>query len=199
MKRKGADPKKDIDKLVRLISENADRIRTVTFNTVKGQMARRIWNNGGATDGSRIGNYKPSTKKRRQELGFRIDTVDLEQSGTLRRSLVVGTSEGREVLGMLEQKEPVVRISTGKKTKKVKGLGSISNVGATGRSKSKTLSADVINFHELAEITTVQNAIIQEKRFKKEIFAPSKDELERGEKTVVKELNLIVSKGLKQS
>ena len=75
MKRKGADPKKDIEKLVKLISDNADRIRISTFNTVKGMMARRIFNNGIATDGSRIGSYSIPYKKKRNEVGLRIDTV----------------------------------------------------------------------------------------------------------------------------
>ncbi len=199
VKRTGADPKKDIERIVKAIADNADRVRIVTFNTVKGQMARRIWNNGQATGGERIGNYKPSTKKIRQELGFRIDTVDLEQSGTLRRSLVVGTADGKAVIGMLEQKEPVRKIQTGAKTKRVRGIGEIMNVGAVGRSKSTNLSSDTIAFHEFSEITTVQNAIIQENHFNKEIFAPSKEEIERGEKTVIKEINLIVQKALRQS
>ena len=170
VKRSGANVKKEIEMIVKLIADNADRIRVSTFNTVKGQMARRIWNNGIATDGSRIGSYSIPYKKRRNEAGFRIDTVDLELTGTLRRSFVVGTGEGRTVLGIAEQPEPKVSFVKGKLT--VKGT---------------------------SDFDTVENAIVQEKNFNKEIFAPSKEELERGEKTVVKEMNLIVSKGLKQS
>lgn len=169
-KRKGADPKKDIERIVKAITDNADRIRVVTFNTVKGQLARRIWNNGKASDGTRIGSYTIPYKKLRNEAGFRIDTADLELTGTLRRSLIVGEGEGRTQLGMADQLEPKVKFSKGKLT-------------VTGTS----------NFN------TVENAIVQEKNFNKEIFAPSKEELDRGEKTVVKELNLVVQKSLRQS
>lgn len=200
-KRKGADPEKDIARIIQAVKQDADGIRTVVFNSVKGLLARRVFNQGLATDESRIGNYKPATKKIRQELGYRIDTVDLEQTGTLRRSVVVGVESGRVVLGMAEQKELVVRIKAGKKTTRVKGLGTISNVGATNRSRKgvKTLSSDVISFHELSEITTTENALIQEKHFNKEIFAPSKKELERGEVTVIKELDRVVKKALQLS
>lgn len=170
VKRSGANVKQDIERIVKAIADNADRVRVATFNTVKGQMARRIWNNGIATDGSRIGNYKPSTKKRRNEAGRRIDTVDLEMTGTLRRSFVVGTGEGRIQLGLAEQQEPKISVKGGR-------------LSVTGTS----------------DWTTAENAIQQEENFKKEIFAPSKEEIERGEKTVIKEINLIVRKALGQS
>lgn len=170
VKRRGADPVKDIQRIVKAITDNADRIRLVTFNTVKGQLTRRIFNQGLATDGSRIGNYAPSTKEQRNEAGRRIDTVDLEMTGTLRRSLVVGTSEGKVSLGMAEQPEPKITVSGGR-------------LRVTGTS----------------DFSTTENAIVQEKNFNKEIFAPSKEELERGETTVIKELNLVVQQALRQS
>ena len=167
---KNADPEKDIDRIVKAITDNSERIRVSTFNTVKGQMARRIFNEGKATDNGLIGAYTIPYKKKRNETGFRIDKVDLELTGTLRRSLIVGVGDGRTQLGIAEQREPKISFKGGKLT--VKGT---SNFGTT------------------------ENAITQEENFNKEIFAPSKEELERGEKTVIKELNLIVSKTLRQS
>ena len=194
MKRKGADPKKDIEKLVKLISDNADRIRISTFNTVKGMMARRIFNNGIATDGSAIGKYARSTKIFRNLTGRRIDTVDLEMSGTLRDSLEVGTSEGKTVIGIVDVPEPVTQAS--KKRRKGFATLQLKGTGLKVGSKDIALNIDKI---QTSNYKTVENAINQEKHFNKEIFAPSKEEVERGEKTVIKELNLIVSKGLKQS
>lgn len=170
VKKRGADPAKDVEKILRAIERNADGIRTVTFNTVKGQHSRRIFNDGGATEGGAIGQYKPSTKKRRNEAGRRIDKVDLEMTGTLRRSLTVGVGDGKVVLGLQEQKEPKITVEKGR-------------IRITGTS----------------DFSTVENAILQEKHFRTEIFAPSKEEIQRGEKTLIKEVDRVAKQALSQS
>lgn len=167
-KRRGADPAKDIERIVSAIEANAERIRTVTFNTVKGQYVRRIFNNGLATDESRIGVYRFNTAKFRSKAGRRITTVDLELTGTLRRAVTVGVSDGMTVLGMLEQNEPTVSVKDGR-------------LRVTGTS----------------DFSVTDNAIYQEENFNKEIFAPSESEIKRGEKTVLKEIDLVVKKALR--
>ena len=93
VKRSGADPKKDIESIVKIVKDNANGIRTSVMNTTKGQVARRVFNKGTATDGSVIGQYSTGKdggyKKLRNTIGRRIDKVDLELTSTLRQSLVV--------------------------------------------------------------------------------------------------------------
>lgn len=167
VKVRGASPKKDIEAIINLVTKDADGIRTVVFNTVKGQHTRRIFNEGAATEGGAIGQYEPSTKRIRNAAGRRIDKVDLEMTGTLRRAINVGVGDGKVVLGMTEQQEPKIKIEKGR----VKIAGD-------------------------SNLSTVENAILQEKHFNTEIFAPSKEEIQRGEKTLVKELNIRVKKAL---
>lgn len=166
----GADPRKDIEAIINAVTKDADGIRVVVFNTVKGQFTRRIFNEGNKTNGGNIGQYKPLSKKIRNEAGRRIDKVDLEMTGTLRRSVAVGVGDGRVVMGMMEQKEPEIKVEKGR----IKIVGT-------------------------SDLSTVENAILQEKHFNTEIFAPSKEEIDRGEKTLVKELNLRVKKALSRS
>lgn len=167
--RTGADPAKDILKLTDAIVANADRIRTVTFNTVKGQLVRRIFNEGTASDGTPIGQYRPLTKKIRALVGRQVAKADLEMTGTLRRSVVVGVADGMTVLGIIEnQKEPVISVKGGR----------LRVIGAS-------------------DFSVIDNAIAQEENFNKEIFAPSDQEIKRGEKTVLKEINLVAQKALK--
>lgn len=172
VRRRGANVRKDIEAITNAIVDNADRIRIATFNTVKGQMARRIFNEGKDSDGSDIGQYSVLTKKFRNLVGRRIDKVDLEMSGTLRRSLLVGTSDGVSVIGIADTPEPSGKASKRRK----KGFATLQV-----RSTSKGIS-------------TEENAINQEQHFKKDIFAPSEEEIKRGESTIIKEINLIVKR-----
>jgi len=167
VKRSGDSPKKDIKALTKAILKNADKIRLSAFNTVKGQYVRRIFNQGLASDGSKIGTYTTSSAEFRRKIGRQTNFVDLEITGTLRRSIAVGKSSGRSVLGLATQPEP--KIST-------KG-GRLTVVGTS-------------NFN------TVDNAVTQEDNFNKEIFAPSKSELKRGEATILKEIDRIAVKVL---
>ncbi len=154
---KSADPEKDLNRLLNAIEKNKNRIQQVGYNNMKGSLVRRIFNNGESTDGGPIGQYAFTTKRSRQRRGFQISRVDLEISGTLRRSIIVGKFGDELVLGMKDQLEP-------------------------GTS-----------------LTTTQNAIDQEQRFNKEIFAPSKAEVKEGEVAILKEVNIIAKKALKSS
>lgn len=167
----------DLTKILTALKFQKNRIQTVAFNNLKGEIVRRIFNRATATDGTPIGNYQPSTKKFRNEIGRRIDTVDLEITGTLRRSIVVGTDGQDVVFGFKEQTEPDIRAQGKRKLKKGKG---------GGVNKKKLVIKGKGNFPVL------ENAISQEERFGKEIFAPSEDELKKGDKAVMTEIDLIV-------
>ena len=166
--RKGADPKNDLDKLINAIVRNKNRIQTVGYNSMKGMLVRRIFNTGQATDGSQIGTYAPLSIRLRSLAGRQTSRVDLEFTGTLRKSMAVGRDGDNIVFGMLEQREP--------KTKIVKGKLVVSG---------------------LSDVITTENAIEQEKNFSKEIFAPSEEEINRGEKAILKEVNIIAKKALR--
>lgn len=167
VRRRGANVRKDILAITSAIVDNADRIRIATFNTVKGQMARRIFTQGKDTNGGLIGMYAVSTARQRKEAGRQTSFVDLSMTQTLEKSFMVGTHESRAVVGIADKNEPEISVENGRI--KITGIGTF---------------------------TTTENAIVQEKNFNKEIFAPSKEEIQRGEVTIKKEINLLVKKAL---
>lgn len=99
-----------IRKNIEILAKSAAKVntdaQTVAANTVGGQERRRIFNNGLATDGGPIGQYAASTKKQRAKAGRQTSKVDLEFSGTLRRSIQTGVSGKDVVLGIVETSEP---------------------------------------------------------------------------------------------
>lgn len=92
------------------------RASIVALQRLKAEQAQRIFQDGEATDGSdissrrkarnpRTGDYSRSHGNKRQRIGRRIDKVDLEFTGGLRRSLIVGTdSEGEVVYGFKDER-----------------------------------------------------------------------------------------------
>lgn len=159
--------KEDMDLIADALSKNINGIRTVTFNTVKGQMSRRIFQQGQSTDGSPIGQYAKSTKKQRERGGRQTNKVDLEMTGELRRSFIVGTESNKVVMGLLENNEPKISVSN----------GVVRVVGTT-------------------DFTTTENAIQQEQNFGKDIFAPSESEIETGEEVFLFEVDKLIKKTL---
>jgi len=73
----------------------------ILLNNAGAAIRRRIFNEGGATDG-KIGDYKTKSKLIREQKGLQTIYVDLEVTGTLRRSIQVGISENDKVLGIAE-------------------------------------------------------------------------------------------------
>ena len=70
------------------------------LSELAGLYKRRIHNNGEATDGSKIGNYKSAQYKAFRVLQNRqVSYKDLELYGDLRRSEQIGVSNGRNVFG----------------------------------------------------------------------------------------------------
>lgn len=73
----------------------------IFLNNAGGEIRRRIFNEGGATEG-KIGNYKPKSKLLREQKGQETGYVNLEDTGTLRRSIQVGVDGESKVLGIAE-------------------------------------------------------------------------------------------------
>lgn len=167
--------KADIKAITEALIKDANRIRLAAMNTIKGDISRRVFQQGTASDGSPIGQYKTSTKKFRNLVGRRIDKVDLQMLGTLKDSLIVGESEDRVVMGISEVPEV-----QGKASKHKKGGF------ATLQAGKKT------------DFTTVENAITQEKHFNKSIFAPTNEEAEKSLKIFDREMQKTITKALPQ-
>lgn len=159
--------KRDIKTIEQAISKNLNRIRLVTFNTVKGQMSRRIFQQGQSSDSSPIGTYEQSTKRQREKGGRQTAKVDLEMTGTLRNSLIVGKEGNNISMGIKENPEPKISVANGV-------------VRITGKS----------------DFSTVENAIQQEENFGKDIFAPTKEEIETGEMVFLHEVDRVTKKAL---
>lgn len=159
--------KDDMKLIVRAVEKNINRARLVAYNTVKGEISRRIFQQGVASDGSQIGNYKASTAKQRQRGGRQTSKVDLEWTGTLRRSLVVGVENEKVTMGFMENREPKTSSKGG-------------TVRVTG----------------LSDFTTTDNAIQQEKNFGKDIFAPTEQEIDKSQEIFIDELTNAINKEL---
>ena len=159
--------KEDMTAIVDAISKNINGMRTVVFNTVSAQMSNRIFQQGKASDGTDIGEYAASTKRIRKYVGRRIDKVDLEMSGELRESLVVAVEGDEVVMGFIGNTEPKISIK-----------------GGTLRVTGKT------------DYLVTDNAIDQEERFKKDIFAPSEDEVKKGDDVFLFQIDKLIKKTL---
>lgn len=171
--------KNDLERFEAAVKREANGIRLVVVNTVKSALVRRIFNNGIASDGTDIGQYERSTKIFRNYIGRRIDKVDLEITGTLRRSVQVGRYNERTVLGIVENKEPFIDFSRNKsgRIREKRGFATAKIVGLSG-------------------LLTTDNAIYQERIFNTAIFAPTEEEIELGDKTFEKQLNEVAKKNL---
>lgn len=95
----------DIDKISKQFSEAIlvlfPKYTDILLNNAGGEIRRRIFNEGGATDG-KIGQYKPKTKLIREQKGQEVGYVNLEDTGTLRRGIQLGEDAGDKVLGIAE-------------------------------------------------------------------------------------------------
>lgn len=91
-----------LSSLGKRLEECRDRLSEVALKRLLGEMLFRIHNEGRATNGGQIGNYKnASYRKFRQKLGRQTGYKDLEVFGNLRRALQVGTSGERNVIGFI--------------------------------------------------------------------------------------------------
>lgn len=71
----------------------------VAITEVDGAIQQRIFTEGKAADGTSIGKYKEGKyKEKRSAAGRRVDTVDLEFTGDLRRSITQGKEDDKAIL-----------------------------------------------------------------------------------------------------
>lgn len=73
----------------------------IFLNNAGAEIRRRIFNEGGATEG-KIGNYKPKSRLIRDQRGQETGYVNLEDTGTLRRAIQVGVDGESKALGIAE-------------------------------------------------------------------------------------------------
>jgi hypothetical protein len=88
--------------LQQALPEIKSKLDVVLMQNAGAALRKRIHNEGKATDGSSIGSYSPASVLLRSQEGLQTDYVDLEQTGTLRRSQQSGVSNGETVLGIAE-------------------------------------------------------------------------------------------------
>lgn len=94
------EPNEVADRIVRRIEGAVSKSLKFGVSALKeleGDHKRRIFNEGKATDGSRIGRYVSSWKKVRESKGFQTSYVDLEFTSGLRNNMQVGTEGSRAV------------------------------------------------------------------------------------------------------
>lgn len=93
-----------------LDSRRINEVATTALLRVEGEMKKRIFNQGKATNGSQIGDYAEGPYKRsRVARGKRVDTVNLQNEGDLLKSLRAGKSdEGNPAIGFTSDRQRVI-------------------------------------------------------------------------------------------
>ena len=79
-----------------------EKLDGVLMLNLRGTLGVRIHNKGQATDGSQIGYYDDEYKKVREGKGQETGYVNLQDTGELAKSLIVGEEKGQKVLGFEE-------------------------------------------------------------------------------------------------
>lgn len=109
----------DLGNLSKCLVNAKGRIIVPALNLTLGDFLFRIFNEGKDANGGQIGTYRSSWKKVREDNGRQTGYKDLEFSGELRRSIVVGeTSEGDAAIGFRFGKQALIaegqELQTGK-------------------------------------------------------------------------------------
>ena len=100
-----------LQKLKKALSEIRARSEVVGILQLNADMQKRIFNQGLASDGKPMGPYlSAGHKKRRSNMQRQIGYKDLELTGALRRSLVVGESKGHSALGFTVDRSRIIAI-----------------------------------------------------------------------------------------
>jgi len=84
------------------VAGNSSDYEIAALHELQGRMIQRIFNDRKASDGSSLGKYlSESYKKKRKAAGRQTAVKDLEFHGDLRKSIKIGTSSGKNVLGFV--------------------------------------------------------------------------------------------------
>jgi hypothetical protein len=98
-----------IEQIVRRVRRDAGRIQLSAMKRTEGEMKLRIFTNGEATDGSKLGSYRSESHKvRRQRSGRQIRNKDLNLEGDLFRETITGEQNGKAVLGIATNKRRII-------------------------------------------------------------------------------------------
>lgn len=97
---------KKVTGLAKAVSSQNERFQIVACKLVEGRIKKRVFNNGIATDGSKIGKYQSAQyKKVREKRGAQTGYVDLMISGDLlMKNFQVGKAGKDIVLGFASEK-----------------------------------------------------------------------------------------------
>lgn len=95
---KGADFLKGFAKNLLRASSTAE---VISLQNLEGSMKIRIHRFGQGTEGRPLTPYRSYWKNVREEAGFQTAYKDLEFTGALRKNFAVGTSQGNNAIGFL--------------------------------------------------------------------------------------------------
>lgn len=109
----------NIDTLVDTIIANKNKWAYEALTRIEADMKTRIFNEGKDVQDVGLGKYSPKYAKYRQENSKQIGYKDLEFDGDLRRSIQVGTSGDRTVLGYIRDNSRLIAQGQEKQTKKI--------------------------------------------------------------------------------
>lgn len=116
----------ELEVIIEGIESSVPDAEIAALQRIEGEMKTRIFGNGQATDGSklgtfsvpRIGDYSRAHGRKRQRAGRRITPKDLEFYGDLRRSIGVGVNGPNTVLGFQYDKARIIAQAQQKQTRK---------------------------------------------------------------------------------
>jgi hypothetical protein len=83
------------------IDAELEKVEIGALKTLEGDMKTRVHNKGLDSFGRSMGGYSKAWAKVRKEADKKTNKKDLEFTSTLRENIILGTSEGKNVLGYL--------------------------------------------------------------------------------------------------
>lgn len=110
---------KYIAKVTAAFLKNVSSFEIAALSSLQGLYLQRIHNRGEATDGSKIGKYVTDYwREKRKEKGRQVSYKDLEFNSDLRRSVKIGTSNGKNVMGFDNDMSRIIATGQQEQTEK---------------------------------------------------------------------------------
>ena len=97
-----------VDDLIDKIIANKDKWAYLALSRVEADMKTRVFNEGKDINEVGLGKYSPKYAKYRKDNSKQISFKDLEFDGDLRRSIQVGRSGDRTVLGFVRTESRLI-------------------------------------------------------------------------------------------
>lgn len=108
-----------IERLLDIIEANSDKWLYAALSRIEADMKTRIFNLGQDVDGLGLGTYSPKYAQYRKDNNKQTGYKDLEFDGDLRRSIQVGISGNKRVLGYTRTDSRLIAKGQEKQTKKI--------------------------------------------------------------------------------